>query len=166
MSCTPGPLKNVLNTFCLPLWGNEFVGYCFGCCMGKLRGWGCAVGLWFHSLRERRKVGDYLAPCCCTWLCLDQPGQGASCCQTGNQYSALLRSQLCFSTCGRQGTNANQFFLSYRLWSLLECLKDILAVKMNPHSTTPLDHCKDVLVVLLDFMACFWIRIHQSYQFS
>jgi len=56
-------------------------------------------GFWFHPLRERRKVCDYLAACCCTWLCLDQPGQGASCCQTENQYSALLRRGVHLPNC-------------------------------------------------------------------
>ncbi len=138
--------------------------------MGKLRGWGCAVGLWFHSLIEWRKVGDYLAPCWSTWLCLDQPDQGSSCCQTGNQYSALLCCGVHLPNCvsahaaDREPTPTDLSFLQIMI-SIRMSAGYIICSKMNPHSTTALDHCKDVLVVLLDFMVCFWIRIIRALSF-
>ncbi len=167
MSCTPGPLKNVLNTF---LFASVREWICrvlfwllYGeierlrmCCrfvvplsQRKEKGWWLPGSMLLHMAVPRSAwPRGFLLPnwksvfCSATFPTVFQHMW-----QTGNQRQPIL--------------SFLQIMISIRMSEgYISCLK------MNPHSTTPLDHCKDVLVVLLDFMACFWIRIHQSYQFS
>lgn len=153
--------------------GNELEGYCFSHRMGKLRGWGWAVGLWFHLLREKEKGWwFYLASCCCTWLYSDQPGQGASCCQTENQYSALLRRAVHLPNCVATHTQQTEgtlvckyihgfyklliFLIMHVSWFLDNTYTPLCCTKWtHKQQTTSLDNQNHILCYILDFMVCF-----------
>lgn len=119
LSCSSGPLKNVLNTFLFASVKEWICRVLFQLLYGEIERLRVCCRFVLPLPHRMEKgwwlPGSMLLHMAVPWSAWPRvfllPNWKSVFCS-----ASLWRSpsQLCFSTCGRQGTNANQFFLSYR----------------------------------------------------